>query len=521
MSQIFSGIDVSTQSQKIVVLDLENDSIIYSDSINYDEDLPQYETTNGVIRNTQPSVSESDPNMWIDGLHLLFKRLSKKTDIISSIKALSISGQQHGLVSVDKSGNLVKPTSKLWNDFSTQEECDILTEKVGGKENMIAEVSNSQRTGYTASKIFHMQRNEIDFFNKTHQFLLVHNYINCFLTGGIMIMEQGDASGTGLWDPVKKEWSKEITKIISNDLMSKLPPVSSSLKSIGYISNEFVKEYGFNPKCRIDSGSGDNMYGAIGTGNVDPGIVTISLGTSGTAYTIFDEPFVDTEGEISCFCDSTGRYLSLLCVSNMAGGYNTFLKKNDLSHAEFETLLSHTNPGNDGNIILPWYDGERTPDLPNACPTYFGFSHEDLNIKRIARGLIEGHVLNLYDGFSKMPVRPKEIYLTGGLSQSKVWCQMIADIFHCQVIPVIGEGAALGAALHAGWVWNNENGDMKKLSEIIEPFISFNEDLRCTPHPENITTYDNLKSLYSSISLKIRGLDGPDPFDLRKKFFKN
>ena len=516
MNQFFAGIDVSTQSQKLVVIDLDIDSIIYSDSINYDNDLPDYKTFNGVIRNNPPGVSESDPNMWIDGLHILFKKLSKRTDIISSIKCLSVSGQQHGLVALDGKGNLAKSTSKLWNDFSTQKECDILTENIGGKDRMIAEISNSQRTGYTASKIFHMQRSEIESFNNTYQFLLVHNYVNYFLTGGVFAMEEGDASGTGLWDPVRKKWSENLTSIISKDLLSKLPPVSSSIESIGNISKELVKEYGFNSTCRIDAGSGDNMYGAIGTGNIDPGILTISLGTSGTAYTILDSPFVDPTGEIACFCDSTGRYLPLLCVSNMAGGYNSFLEKNDLSHSEFEALMTYTHPGNDGNVIVPWYEGERTPDLPNASPIYFGFSYNDFTKEKVARGLIEGHVLNLYEGFSKMPIKPNEIYLTGGLSQSKVWCQMIADIFNCKATPVLGEGAALGAALHAGWIWNNENGSNETLSKIVKPFITFNEQLRCTPKDENIKVYDNLKSLYSSITMRIRGLDGKDPFELKQ-----
>ena len=516
MNQFFAGIDVSTQSQKLIVIDLDIDSIIYSDSINYDNDLPDYKTFNGVIRNNPPGVSESDPNMWIDGLHILFKKLSKRTDIISSIKCLSVSGQQHGLVALDRKGNLAKSTSKLWNDFSTQKECDILTENIGGKDRMIAEISNSQRTGYTASKIFHMQRNEIELFNNTYQFTLVHNYVNYFLTGGVFAMEEGDASGTGLWDPVKKEWSESLTSIISKDLLSKLPPVSSSTESIGNISKELVKEYGFNSTCRIDAGSGDNMYGAIGTGNIDPGILTISLGTSGTAYTIVESPFVDPTGEIACFCDSTGRYLPLLCVSNMAGGYNSFLEKNGLSHSEFEALMTYTHPGNDGNVIVPWYEGERTPDLPNASPIYFGFSYDDLTKEKVARGLIEGHVLNLYEGFSKMPIKPNEIYLTGGLSQSKVWCQMIADIFNCKATPVLGEGAALGAALHAGWIWNNENGSNETLSKIVKPFITFNEQLRCTPKDENIKIYDNLKSLYSSITMRIRGLGGKDPFELKQ-----
>ena len=113
---------------------------------------------------------------------------------------------------------------------------------------------------------------------------------------------------------------------------------------------------------------------------------------------------MDQDGEIACFCDSTGKYLPLLCISNMAGGYNTFLKENNLSHADFEMLLTQTPPGNNGNIIIPWYSGERTPDIPEACPIYFGFKYEEINKKSIARGLIEGHVLNLFAGFSKMPV---------------------------------------------------------------------------------------------------------------------
>ena len=110
-----------------------------------------------------------------------------------------------------------------------------------------------------------MQRNEIELFNNTYQFLLVHNYVNYFLTGGVSAMEQGDASGTGLWDPVKRKWSENLTNVISDDLLSKLPSVSSSIESIGYISKELVKSIGFDSTCKIDAGSGDNMYGAIGT----------------------------------------------------------------------------------------------------------------------------------------------------------------------------------------------------------------------------------------------------------------
>ena len=519
MEDLFAGVDVSTQGQKIVIIDLEKRSVIYSDSINYDIDLPKYNTLNGVLKDTDFGVSESNPNMWIDSLHLLFERLKTSSDIIQSIKSISIAGQQHGLVAIDKDGNLAKTTSKLWNDFSTAKECEILTKEIGGSEQMITEVANSQRTGYTASKIFHMYRNERELYDKTDHFLLVHNYINWYLTGGKIAMEEGDASGTGIWDPVTKTWSKNLMNIISDDLVSKLPIVASATKSIGYISNSLANQYGFDLECRIDAGSGDNMYSALGTGNIEPGTVTISLGTSGTAFTILDQPFVDKDGEIACFCDSTGKYLPLLCISNMAGGYNTFLEENNLSHADFEALLTQTPPGNNGNIIIPWYSGERTPDIPEACPIYFGFQYEEMNIKSIARGLIEGHVLNLFAGFSKMPVKPDIIHLTGGLSQSKSWCQMIADIFDCETVPVKGEGAALGAAIHAAWVWKNENGLSCDLAQLVNPFIIFEEGLRCKPDKKNVKVYQNLFLSYEAVVKRVRGLEGSDPFKLRKEFF--
>ena len=519
MEDLFAGLDVSTQGQKIVIIDLEKRSVIYSDSINYDVDLPKYNTLNGVLKDTDFGVSESNPNMWIDSLHLLFERLKTSSDIIQSIKSISVAGQQHGLVAIDKDGNLAKSTSKLWNDFSTVEECEILTNEIGGSEQMITEVANSQRTGYTASKIFHMYRNERELYDNTEHFLLVHNYINWYLTGGKIAMEEGDASGTGIWDPVTKTWSENLMNIISDDLVSKLPIVSSATKSIGYISNTLANQYGFDLECKIDAGSGDNMYSALGTGNIEYGTVTISLGTSGTAFTTLDQPFVDKDGEIACFCDSTGKYLPLLCISNMAGGYNTFLEENNLSHADFETLLTQTPPGNNGNIIIPWYSGERTPDIPEACPIYFGFKYEEMNIKSIARGLIEGHVLNLFAGFSKMPVNPDIIHLTGGLSQSKSWCQMIADIFDCETVPVKGEGAALGAAIHAAWVWKNENGLSCDLAQLVNPFIIFEEGLRCKPDKKNVKIYQNLFLSYEALVKRVLGLEGSDPFKLRKEFF--
>jgi xylulokinase len=522
MSNLFAGIDSSTQGTKLVVIDLDDSRVVFVDSVNYDRDLPHYGTKNGVIQTEQIGVSESNPNMWIEALEQLFAGLAASSVEQREIRAISVSGQQHGLVTLDAEGNLTRATSKLWNDFSTQEECDLLTQTVGGVDQMIAEVGNSQRTGYTAAKILHFARHESAAFAQTSTCFLVHNFVNWFLTGakngGVRVMEPGDASGMALWNPKTGRWSEGVMRAISPDLKNKLPELKPSDASIGKISSALVEKYGFSPACRVDAGCGDNMYGAVGTGNVRPGIVTISLGTSGTAYTFLEKPYVDPSGEIAAFCDSTGHFLPLLCVSNLANGYNEILAQFNLSHGEFVEVVQKTAAGNNGRLLLPWYMGERTPDVPHAAPIYIGFGLNDFTRENLCRAVLEGHILNLYDGFKKMPVKATEIRLTGGLSQSVAWRQTIADIFEAEVVPVEGEGAALGAALHAAWVWKKESGGAADLQKIAEPFVKLLENQRCKPIAKNVAVYRQVKQMFSDFSLRIRGFQASqDPFAMRVK----
>ncbi len=517
MEKLFAGIDSSTQGTKLLIIDADFEKVIHVDSVNYDKDLPEYNTKNGVIQTDTVGASESDPNMWIEALKILFDRLNKSDIPQQNIKCISVSGQQHGLVTLDKDGNLTRPTSKLWNDFSTGEECDIMTEKIGGMDAMIEEVGNSQRTGYTAAKIFHMARHEPDAFKKTATCFLVHNFINWYLTGGknsgVRVMEPGDTSGMALWHPGKRKWSEKLMKIISPDLRDKIPPLKPSDQTIGTIGKELAATYGFDPDCKIDAGCGDNMYGAVGTGNVVPGIVTISLGTSGTAYTYLKEPYIDPSGEIAAFCDSTGHHLPLLCVSNLANGYNDILNQFDMSHEEFVDVVKQVPVGNEGRLLIPWYMGERTPDVPDASPVYFGFGLNDFTKEKLSRAVLEGHILNLYDGFRKMPVQATEIRLTGGLAQSESWVQTIADVFNAEAVPVEGEGAALGAALHASWVWEKENGYERLLSDVVDPFVVLKEENRRKPVPENVKVYDKVKEMFTALSLRVRGFQSEnDPF---------
>jgi xylulokinase len=516
---IFAGLDVSTQSCKLVVIETEAEEVIHVNSVIYDEDLPEYKTQNGVIQGLDPGVSESDPKMWVDAIHMAFARLKASDVHQEHIRSISVSGQQHGLVALDDEGNLTRPRSKLWNDFSTAEECELLTDRVGGQEAMIQEVGNSQRTGYTAPKILHMYRHERERYQKSTTIFVVHNYINWFLTGGkeegVRVMEPGDTSGMALWNPRTGKWSDKVIEAIDFGLRDKLPPIKPSDRSIGRISRSLVKKYGFSANCTIDAGSGDNMYGAIGTGNVRPGIVSVSLGTSGTAFSFMKEPFFDPTGEIASYCDSTGHYLPLLCVSNLANGYNQILKQFGLTHEKFNQIIRKTKSGNDGKLLIPWYSGERTPDLPHAAPVYFGFGLEDFTEEILCRAVLEGHVLSLYDGFRRMSLDSDEIRLTGGLSQSETWCQTIADVFDTETVPVEGEGAALGAALHAAWVWFNEKGEHVSIQDVVDPFIVFDEKRRRKPENKHRDVYRVMKELFHAMSLRLRGQRGDDPFSLR------
>jgi xylulokinase len=523
---LFAGLDVSTQSTKLVVIDPAAGAVVHVDRVDYDRDLPHFGTREGAVQGLGEGASESDPRMWIEAVETLLGRLAdeRSSGRAARIRCISVSGQQHGLVALAADGSLARPRAKLWNDFSTAEECRLLTDAVGGLAAMLGEVGNSQRTGYTAGKILHLKRHEPKSWARTRTVFLVHNYVNWFLTGGpdggVAALEPGDASGMALWHPGTGRWSRRVMDAVDPGLAARLPPLAPADRTIGAVGAALAGRFGLAPSCRVDAGSGDNMYGALGTGNFEPGIFTVSLGTSGTACTVLDAPFVDPTGEIACFGDSTGRFLSLLCVSNLSNGYNALRERLGLSHEAFAALFDETPPGNGGRVLIPWHGGERTPDVPIGGAVTLGFDVGDLAGARPAaacRAVVEGHVLNLWDGSTRLPVTPREIRLTGGLSASPAWCQTIADVFDAETVPVAGEGAALGAAIHAAWVWYREAAEPRTLAEVAAPFVVLAERRRRRPRPEHRAAHALLRRLFRAVSRRIRGLEGEDPFALRRE----
>ncbi len=495
-SAFYLGFDISTQGAKLLALAWPERTVVWTSTLQYDEDLPQYATHEGRRQHADPCVSEADPKMWIDAVEVLLGRWQRSGFDGQRVRALSVSGQQHGLVCVDAGGRLTRPWAKLWNDTSTQEECRELHAALGGEAAMQKAVGMVQRPGFTASKILHFKKEDPRAFARTASFLLVHNYINMFLSGGVRVMEAGDASGMALMDPVRKSWHPEVCAAIDPQLIQALPPLRPAHKPIGRIAPELAERFGISPEAWIAAGSGDNMMGAIGTGNVKPGIVTVSLGTSGTAYAFRAEPLIEADPDVAGFCDATGSYLPLVCVANLANGYRQCLETFGWTHAEFARALEATAPGNEGRLLVPWFRGERTPDLPAAAGTYFGFhSLADFRPEVLARAVLEGHVLHLHQAYQKLGVQAKLVHLTGGLTRSQAFCQAIADIFAMDVLVLEGEGAALGAALHAAWT-----DGVGPIEELCATTLALSQAARIKPRADVVPIYEQVKLRYQTLA---------------------
>ena len=264
-------------------------------------------------------------------------------------------------------------------------------------------------------------------------------------------MEFGDASGTALMDVRARTWCRKVCDAIDPRLMEMLPSLGSSLEPAGPLLPLLAAEWGLSPKIVVSGGGGDNMMAAIGTGNTNPGVVTASLGTSGTIFACADKPVIDSHGEIAAFCDSADHWMPLLCTMNVTVATEAFRHLFGWDHARMDAEISSVPPGADGLLFLPYLQGERTPNLPHGCGVLHGMTTSNLTPAHMARAAMAGVTLGMAYGLRRMEslgLKPTEIRLTGGGSQSPVWRQILADVFGYPVVTMeSAEGAALGAAI--------------------------------------------------------------------------
>ncbi|MEM2914461.1 MAG: xylulokinase [Candidatus Bathyarchaeia archaeon] len=495
-TEYFIGVDNGTQSTKTIIVNGNTGQVVAKATNTY-----------GLIEGLPPGHKEQDSAVWIEALHKTIKKALKEADIEPrDIKAIGVSGQQHGLVPLDEHGNVIRPV-KLWNDTSTIKECEYLTRKLGGKKAVIELLGLTIPPGFTASKILWLKRHEPENYKRLKTVLLPHDYLNFYLTGR-KVMEYGDASGTALMNIRTRTWCKEILCAIDPDLGEKLPPLQSSDKPVGVIRKDIAEMFGFREDVLVSAGGGDNMMGAIGTGNTRKGIFTASFGTSGTIYAYSDVPVVDPVGEIAAFCDSTNAWLPLLCTMNVTVATEFVRNLFNLSYDELTEKVFEVSVGSNGLILLPYFEGERTPNVPDGTGVFFGLNSKTFNVSNFARAAMEGVTLGMNYGLNRMRdlgVEPAQIRLTGGGSKNKAWRQIAADIFGVDVICLkIDEGAAYGAALQALWTYLNYIGEKTSIQEITDRYVEVDDETLASPKPSNVLIYKELQKIQDGLSRSLR-----------------
>jgi xylulokinase len=490
------GIDSGTQSTKTIALDLESGKILASASSAY-----------GLIEGLPPGHLEQEPQVWLDAVDAtvrqVLEQLGKKKD---AVKAIGVSGQQHGFVALDKKSKPIRP-AKLWCDTSTVDQCRQFEEEFGGAEGLIELAGNAILPGYTAPKILWLKQNEPKNFKALETVLLPHDYINFFLSGE-RAMEYGDASGTGLLDVREKKWCEPLVEFIDPDLGEALPPLASSRRACGLLRENLRSDWGLSKgEVIISAGGGDNMMGAIGTGNVQAGVVTVSLGTSGTVYAFSGEPVIDPQGEVAAFCDSTDRWMPLVCTMNVTVATEQVRKMFGWTLDQLEKNISSAPAGAGGLVFLPYLNGERTPNLPSGSGVFHGLTTENMAPATMARAVMEGATLGLAYGlgrFRELGIQPTEIRLTGGGSQSPVWRQICADVFGVPTICLeSAEGAALGAAIQGAYASLIANGQQTTFRDLCARIVKLDQSTRCEPNAAHKEVYTAARTRQGDLSRRL------------------
>ena len=417
-----AGVDSSTQSVKIVVRDAQTGELIRE------------------ARASHPDGTEIAPSKWLSALN------ESSSGLFDGVQAISIGAQQHGMVVVDQNKQVVRD-ALLWNDTRSASDATDLVNELGGADKWADAVGSVPVASFTVTKLRWLAKNEPNNAAKVNGVMLPHDWLSWQLMGtpDEFITDRGDASGTGYWSPKTNEYRKDLLKLALGKEVQ-LPRVAKP--------NEIIGQTTFG--ISVAPGTGDNMAAALGLG-ASTGDIVISLGTSGTAYTVSANPTNDSSGIIAGFADATGNYLPLACTLNAARVINAGASALNVSLDQFAELALSAQQGSEGLVLLPFLDGERTPNLPTAKGSMHGLTRNNLTPANFARACIEGMLCSLAEAsdvitnFGKGTV-PNRVVLIGGAAASKAVQEIAATLFKVPIhIPPAAEYVADGAARQAAW----------------------------------------------------------------------
>jgi xylulokinase len=428
---LVAGVDSSTQSTKVEVRDLETGRVVGAGS------APHSAVT--------PPVSEQSPLEWWAAFEAALERAVAGREIA----AISIAGQQHGMVALDDDDVPVHP-AKLWNDTESAPDADWLIKQFGGgadraegRRAWADAVGSVPVAAFTVTKLSWLHRSHPDAWARLARVLLPHDYLTFRLTGRYTT-DRGDASGTGYWSPATGTYRDDVLALIDadRDWSSELPSVLGPMDTAGSWNGAVVAP-----------GTGDNMAAALGVG-LQPGDAVISAGTSGTAYAVSDRAANDPSGEVAGFADATGRYLPLVCTSNAAKVLDAVARLIGADHDEFDRLaLSGDADG--APTLLPYFDGERTPNRPEATGMVTGL-RSDVSRAQLARAAIDGVACGLVDAFDALRRQAEvtgRVVLVGGASHSVAFQRVLAGLIDRPlVLSQVDQAVATGAAVQAAAV---------------------------------------------------------------------
>lgn len=515
MSKLFLGLDSSTQSLSAVVIDYDTRKVVYNDSLNFDEALPHYKTRNGVLPSRDPLVKHSSPLMWAEALDLLFARMKKKGMALNKILAISGSGQQHGSVYLNAKGaaaienlnpklSLVenlegvfsRPTAPIWMDSSTGKECKEIRRTLGGIK------ASAQLTGsdvferFTGPQIRKFSKTEKARYEKTASIALVSSFMSSLIAGKISPIDHCDGAGMNLMDIRKRKWSPQALKATAPGLEKKLPPLAAPWTVIGPVSSYFVNKYGLNPEASAIVWSGDNPCSVIGLGLIDEHTAAVSLGTSDTYFGSMHRFRADTRGEGHVFCSPTGDYMTLICYKNGSLARERVRDEHKLGWEGFNHAIESTKPGNDGGILLPWFEPEIVPRVTK--PKVERLSLDQKNAAANCRAVVEAQMMSMKLHSEWMKAPPKRIRATGGASDNVAILQIMADVLGCPVNRVeVSKSAALGAALRAAHGWLTKSGAKVDWKKVIAGFTQPVSKKEIKPNAKTRRIYDQLIEKYS------------------------
>ncbi len=485
----FLGIDLGTSSVKLLLLDKEQ-GILQTVSKEYPVFYPR------------PGWAEQKPEDWWNAVRDGIRELLNKLGISAGqVAAVGFSGQMHGLVLLDGQQQVLAP-ALLWCDQRTQVECDELAEKLGSR--LVEYTGNQALTGFTAPKVLWMKKHRPDIFRAIRHVLLPKDYIRWQLTGDFAT-DVSDASGTLFFDVAKRQWSAEMLAFLGLPA-AVVPACYESCTVTGYITRQAAAETGLPAGIPVVGGGGDQASGAIGTGIVRTGGISVALGTSGVVFACQETYSVDKENRLHAFCHANGKWhvmgVMLAAAACLKWWVNEACK---LEEAGFDLLLREAQQipaGSEGLIFLPYLLGERSPySDPNARGAFIG-----LTVKHgrghMTRAVLEGVAMGLRDLLEiakeqQLPIQ--EIRVNGGGAKSALWRQILADVLGhpvCMVNSV--EGPALGAAIMAA-VGNGAYASLEAACDAIVKVVETK-----VPVPANMDTYNDLYTVYHQLYHRLR-----------------